>query len=306
MDYINATSVIASGPRKRSWLSCVIGLCLVVIAPATVCAQRRSGSTELRGGVSKTVVLSLSPNASDGGVELNAFESGGALNLVLSGSQFTRNLQVPILIRSNTTYNVKASVQSQTAVLTQLQVLSVDATGRLVASDAVTSFAVKRQFDWRPGGSLVDAEDLSTIDASVPFTIFSGPRISLGGGLASPHNALKVILLLSVQATVAEGSWTLDLKLQGSETSIDQVLLAPPAPHDEPIQLCREQDFSVLQTPKIVGPDSLRSCSQQYRYAARKCSPRATAVRRGYTSPRSPAGRTANKERPKPTPPARG
>ena len=218
MEYINANIVITSGPRKRNWLSCFIWLCLLVIAPATVCAQRRSGSTELRGGVSKTVTLSLSPNVSDAGVGLNAFESGGALNLVLSGSDFKGNFQVPILIRSNTAYNVTASVQSQTAVLTQLQVLRVDATGRLVASDAVMGVAVKRQFDKKPGGSVVGEENLSTIDASVPFTIFSGPRISLGGVLASPHNALKVILLLSVKARVAEGSWTLDLKLQGSET----------------------------------------------------------------------------------------
>jgi hypothetical protein len=231
MGYINATIVIALGLLKRSWLSCVIWLCLIAIAPATVCAQRRSGSTDLRGSVSKTVTLSQSPNASNAGVELNTFETGGALTLGLTGSDFKRTIQVPILIRSNTAYTITATVESHTAVLTQLQVLSVEATGKLVAGDAVIGFEVRRQLDKRRGGTVAGEENVSPIDASAPFTIVSGPRISLGGGLDSPHNALKVILLLSVQAKVAEESWTLDLNLQSNETFIDQVLLAPAARH---------------------------------------------------------------------------
>lgn len=170
----------------------------------------------MRASVSRTVTLSLSPSAPPAGVDLNAFEDGGSLRLVLSGSEFKTNLQVPIVIRSNTDYKITASVQSQTAVLTQLQVLSVEATGKLVAGDAVIGVVVKRQFDKGRSGSLAGEESLSTIDASVPFTIFSGPRISVGGGLNSPNNALKSILLLSVQARTAEGSWTIDLNLQGS------------------------------------------------------------------------------------------
>lgn len=67
---------------------------------------------------------------------------------------------------------------------------------------------------------MADEEDVSTIDASVQFTIFSGPRISVGGALDWSHNALKVTLLLSVQAIAAEESWTIDLKLQGSGTDM--------------------------------------------------------------------------------------
>jgi hypothetical protein len=222
MEHINATIIITFDPLKRRRLSCLIWLCLVAIGPATVCAQRRSGSTDLRASVSKTVTLSLSPNASPAGVDLNAFENGCALRLVLSGSESKRNLQVPILLRSNAAYNINASVQSQTAVLTQLRVLSVEATGKLVASDAVTGVAVRRQFDKQRDDPLAGEENLSTIDALVPFTIFSGPRISMGGSLDSPQNALKVILLLSVQAKLAERSWTIDLKLQGNGPDMTQ------------------------------------------------------------------------------------
>jgi hypothetical protein len=225
----NNTSIgIASGPRKRSWLSCIVWVCLLVVAPATVFAQGRSGSIELRGSISKTVTVSLPSNASNAAVELNTLESAGTVRLVLSGSEFKKTIQIPILVRSNTPYDIIASVQSQTAVLTNLQVLSVDATGRLVAGDAVTGVAVKPQLDKRSGSSLVGEDNLSMLDASVPFTIFSGPRISVGGGLDSPHNAIKVTLLLSVQAKVAGGSWTMDLNLQGSATFIDQVLLGHP------------------------------------------------------------------------------
>ncbi len=209
---------VAVGPRKRRWLWCVIWLCLIAIAPATVCAQRRSGSADLRGSVSKTVTVSLSSHDSPTGVDLHAVENDGALSLVLSGSEFKRDLHVTILIRSNTAYNIQTSVQSQTAVLAQLQVISVEAGGKLVAGDAVTGIAVTRQFDQRHGRTVAGEENVSPIDASAPFTIVSGPRISLGGGLETPQNALKVSLLLSVQARAAEGSWTIGLKLQGSGT----------------------------------------------------------------------------------------
>ncbi len=213
-----AAIVNVFGSLIRSWIFRVIWLFLVAIAPATVCAQSRSGSMDVRASVSKTVSLSLAQDVSPTGVDLNAFRNDGALSLVLSGVGIESNLQVAILIRSNTAYNISASVRSDAAVLTQLKVLSVEATGKSVAADAVTSVSVRRAFDRRPGVSRAGARDLSTSDASVPFVMLSGPRISLGGGLDSPQNALKVVLLLSVQPEVSAGSWTIDLKLQGNGT----------------------------------------------------------------------------------------
>jgi hypothetical protein len=201
---------------NRSWLSYVIWFCVVAGVPSTVCAQR--GSASLHGSVSKTVRLSLSPNASTERAEVIAFENGGVLSVTVSSSGVERNLQVPILIRSNTSYNIIASVQSQTAVLTQLRVRSVEAGGKLVAGYAVTGVVIRRQFDMPRRDPFAAEENLTGIDASVPFTIFSGPRISLGGGLDSPDNALKVILLLSVRPNAEQRSWTINLKLQGSGT----------------------------------------------------------------------------------------
>jgi hypothetical protein len=199
----------------RSWIVLAF---LIALAPATVRAQTRSGSVDLRASVSKTVALSLAQDASPTGVDLNAFRNDGALTLIFSGGEIKSNLQVAILIRSNTAYNITASVRSEAAMLTQLRVLNVEATGKLVAADAVTGVSVRRAFDERPGVSRAGGGDLSTLDASVPFTILGGPRISLGGGLDSPQNALKVILLLSVQREVSDGGWTIALKLQGNGT----------------------------------------------------------------------------------------
>jgi hypothetical protein len=151
---------------------------------------------------------------------LKAFDTDGALRLVLSGSESSKNLQVTILIRSNTPYNITASVQSQTAALKRLLVLSVEANGRSVAADAVGGVAVGRQFEGRSSVLPAEEENLATVDAAIPFKIFSGPRISLGGGLDSPQNALKVTLLLSVQARAAQEGWTLDLRVQGNETDM--------------------------------------------------------------------------------------
>ncbi len=210
---------------RQSWLFCVIWLCVVAVVPLTVCAQSGSVSVTLRGSVSKTVALSYE-STSDARAEINAFDSGGRLTLVVSGSGSERNLRVPILIRSNTSYKMTASVESQTAVPVQLRVLSVAASGKLVAADAISGVVIERRFDVprddRSAGADRSAgeENLSTTDASVPFAIFSGPRISLAGNLNSPDNALKVIFLLSVRPKVDKGSWTITINLQGNSTEL--------------------------------------------------------------------------------------
>lgn len=205
---------------KWSRLFCVVGLCVAALPPMRICAQSGSGSIVLHGGVSKTVALSLGPKAARSSANLSAFDSGGVLRLVVSGSGFERNLRVPILIRSNTSYNIVASIQSQTAVATQLRVLSVESGGKLVAGDAITGVVIGPQFDMPRDDPSAREENLSTIHTSLPFTIFRGPRISLGGGLDSPDNALKIILLLSIRPKVDKGSWTMNVNLQGNSTNV--------------------------------------------------------------------------------------
>lgn len=176
---------------KLSGLFGVTLFCVVAAAPSITWAQ--SGSVVLRGGVSRTVALSLSADASHAKVE-NAFEGGEVLRLVISGSgSEIRNVEVPILIRSNTSYNIIASAQSQTALVKDLRVLKIEPGGKLVAGDAVSGVAVIQEFD----------------DAAVSSFVLSGPRVSMGGGLNSPDNALKVVLSLSVEPKKDNGTWTI-------------------------------------------------------------------------------------------------
>lgn len=201
---------------KSGCLIWVLWLCVVVVVPSATCAQSRSDSIVLRGSVSKTVTLLLSPDATQARVQLQAFENDGVLTLVIVGSGCEKNLQVPILIRSNVSYKVTASIQSQNAVPMQLRVLGVEPSGKLVTADAVNGVAIEPQFNMRGDDTLATGENLSTIDTSIPFTIFSGPRISIGGGLNSSDNALKAILVLSVQARTEKENWRVNLQLQGS------------------------------------------------------------------------------------------
>ncbi len=183
--------VYTLGQMKRSGLFGVILCCVVAAVPSIAWAQ--DGSVVLRGGVSRTVALSLSPEATHARVE-NAFESGEVLRLVISGSgSEIKNIEFPILIRSNTSYNLIASSQSRTAVVKDLRVLRIEPGGKLVAGDAVSGVTIRPQFD----------------HASNPAFVLSGPRISLGGGLTTPDNALKVVLLLSVEPKKDGGRWTI-------------------------------------------------------------------------------------------------
>ena len=209
---------IVSGPMSRGWLFNAIAMFFFAVAPATVCSQTATESIVLRGSVSKTITLSLGTSATQGITELIAFASAGGLRLEAAGSGFESDLQVPLLIRANTSYKLSAEVQTQTAVLTQLRVLSVERGGKLVASDAVTGVTIERQFAIAPESSSTDQNDLLNMNISLPFTILNGPRISLGGGPKSLDNALKVVLLLSVRPKTDTYNWALHLKLEANAT----------------------------------------------------------------------------------------
>lgn len=209
---------IVSGGIKQGWLFTVISFCFLAVAPATVWSQTGSESIVLRGSVSRTVTLSLGTSATQGRIELIAFESGKVLSLVAAGSGIERDLQVPLLIRSNTSYNLTATVQTQTAVLTQLKVLNVERGGKFVADEAATGVTIVRQFKMAPDDLSTDHNNILKIDVSTPFTILHGPRISVGGAANSLDNALKVLLLLSVHPKPDEHNWTINLKLEASGT----------------------------------------------------------------------------------------
>ena len=149
---------------------------IAVLFLVPVCAHAQRGSATLKATVSETVVLSVLPNFTDENV--NVFSSGGAVRVTLSSA--ATEFRLPLLVRSNCGFKISAVLESQTAVLTDLSVIDVRATGSLV-SPAVVNALVRPEV---------------ALNASQPWLVLTGPRVSLGGTLQSPNNALQVTLLI--------------------------------------------------------------------------------------------------------------
>ena len=148
-------------------MRCLLTLIAVgVFVPAGVKAQ---SSVIMKATVSEIVVLSASP----------ASAPSNTVSLVLSGDD--QVVRVPLLIRSNTGFKISATFESKTAVLSELSVDNVRPTGTLVSPQIVSALHLNPQLD---------------PDTSQPLLVLSGPRISLGGTLNSPNNALQVTVVI--------------------------------------------------------------------------------------------------------------
>ena len=129
----------------------------------------------LSGSVSETVALSVK-------------------QITLSGDDAQPSvIRVPLLVRSNSSFKISAVFESQTAELIELSVVDVYATGNLVSPQVVNAVDKRREGD----------------------VVLSGPRISLGGTLNSPNNALQVTLLIRVKPLTVSG-WMGHLTLAGT------------------------------------------------------------------------------------------
>ena len=143
-------------------------LAAVFFAPAGVEAQ--TGRVVLKATVSETVTLSVGPTFSQSNVDVVS-TGGNTVRITVSSDDPV--IRVPLLVRSNTSF--KISAESQSAEISQLSIVDVHATGNLVSSQAVTGLQTH------------------TLDGNF---IASGPRVSLGGTLNSPNNALQITLLI--------------------------------------------------------------------------------------------------------------
>ena len=182
--------------RPARWL---IGVLLFV--PANVEAQTGTASVTLKGIVSETVAVSVAPTFTDGNVEVVS-GGGNTVRITLSGDDAqSQVIRVPLLVRSNSNFKISAVFESQTAELDQLSVAGVHASGSLVSPQVVNAFKIRHEAE---------------TDNSRPSLVFSGPRISLGGTLNSPNNALKVTVLIRLTPRQAVSGWMAHLTLVGT------------------------------------------------------------------------------------------
>jgi hypothetical protein len=184
---------------KRMRVSC-IRLCVLGWV-FTVVAGVEAQTVTLKAAVSETVALSMAPNSVQGDVDAGVASSRNTVRMALSGNG-DRTIRVPLTVRSNTSFRISGSFESTTAQLTNLSVLNVRATGRLVSPAAIDNLE-SPWFDVRGSGRNVSPGEL---DVPGPFFVLSGPRISLGGTLTSPNNALEVTLLIRVKSQ-SVGAW---------------------------------------------------------------------------------------------------
>ena len=178
---------------KRSRRKCRhIFILLVLLAPAG--AEAQTGGVTIKTTVSETVALSVLPNSISGDV----VSTGNTVRITVSGADANAPIiRVPLLVRSNSSFKISAAVESNTAEVTQLSVTDARATGTLVSPQAITELNVPRQFDVRGDENTSSVPNL--LDVSRPVLVASGPRVSRGGTLVSPNNALQITLLIRLQ-----------------------------------------------------------------------------------------------------------
>jgi hypothetical protein len=195
----------------------VVGV--IAFLPLIASGQTRPGSLTIKAGVSEIVALSLGSTLPQDNLRIDAEGPPGTLNFTVSGSGTdTVEVRLPVLIRSNTHFNISALVRSQASTLANISVLQVRPMGRFVATDALANLSVAPDLDRRPttGMGQNAFSNLSNMDSSAPLTILSGPRVSLAGTLNSADNALEVIILIAVKPAAGATSWQLNLGLYGS------------------------------------------------------------------------------------------
>ena len=171
----------------------VCGLCaFLCLFTVTVEAQ----TVTMKGTVSETVALSVPPNSTHGSTHVNVLSSGSTVRMTVTGTGAV--IRVPLMVRSNTSFRIAGVFESKTAQLTQVSVIDVRATGRLVSPEAVNNLEIPQP------------SDLQGLDG--PFDVLSGPRVSIGGTLNSPTNALQVTLLLRIKPESSR-DWLVHLAL---------------------------------------------------------------------------------------------
>ena len=159
-------------------------MAVLFVVPPIVRTQ--TGRVTLKAAVSETVTLSVAPGFSQSNVDVVS-SGGNTVRITLSGNDPV--IRIPLLVRSNTSFKISAELQ--TGELSQLLVTDVHPTGSLVSPHIVNAIDKRPKMD---------------LNVTGPFVIASGPRVSLGGTLNSPNNALQITVLIHLKPQQVRGS----------------------------------------------------------------------------------------------------
>lgn len=196
--------------NRLKYYNYVLIVAVLAILPVAVPGQ---SSVNIKAGVSETVALSAAPNLLPGHSFIESSSDRKTVTITLSGSgPMVSTVRIPLLIRSNSGYVLTALARSK-AVLANVFVSGVGATGRFVAPDAVARANVATGVDGRQSGTLSGPMPLDLVS---PFSILRGTRISLAGTLDSPDNAIEVSLLITLRPEANAEVWQTQLTFTAS------------------------------------------------------------------------------------------
>jgi len=194
---------------SRFQLACrfVFGVVAVMVLMSAHTAAQNAGVV-LNGGVSATVTLSVPRILPPNTIKADVVNTGSnRVDITFSSTDKSGVIRLPLLVRSNCRFKITGVFESNSAVVTQVVITNVQATGPLVSRQAVRDIKIARRSDTpRPKDP-----GAVTVELSQSLPVLSGPRISLGGTLDSPGNALEIVLFINLKS--ASGPVTSHLTL---------------------------------------------------------------------------------------------
>jgi hypothetical protein len=187
----------------------VFGVIAVMVLTSARTAAQNAGVV-LNGVVSETVALSVPRILPPNTIKTDVVNTGNRVDVTFSSDNKGGVIRVPLLLRSNCGFKFTGAFQSNSAVVTQVVITNVQATGPLVSRQAVRDIKIARRFDARGPEEKVLPGSVG-LELSDSFPVLSGPRISLGGTLDSPGNALEIVLLIRLKSESAPATSHLTL-----------------------------------------------------------------------------------------------
>ena len=197
-------------------LRACLAAAFLLLSHAAAHAQTGVASVKLGGRVSGAVAVSVPEGqALSEGARVaidDAEPTTVAVNI--SGSDGGKaRVRLPLQLRSNVGYELRASFVSWDALDVRLSVAGLRATGRFVHADALEAV--------RFGEALAGPQDtrpspLTIQNRRSPFAILSGAPISKAGTFSSPDNAVEVVLSIEIQPRTEGRPWSTRLTLSAA------------------------------------------------------------------------------------------
>jgi hypothetical protein len=183
-------------------------IAMIVAVSAHISAQT---GVAIRAAVSQTVSLSVPQVLPPNSLSSEVVSSGNRVEVTFSNETSKGGtIRLPLLVRSNTGFKLTALLESGLKGVTQVAVSTVRPTGTMVSPQAVHETNINRGFDAR-GVAETGLTDMFALESARPLTLLTGPRISIGGTLNSPGNALEIVLLISLKSEAGPASGRLTL-----------------------------------------------------------------------------------------------